>query len=217
MDDSNSHDPRFGRTAPTWEVELLISGVAVFAMLQLPGWLDDRMFALSPRLNDDWRIVVMLSYFYSKSAAVVLAVTFALHLLLRAQWIALVGMHSVYPQGVRWDRLLSKMPPYQARQARTEIPAMEQVVEAADNRATTVFGLGFALAGVVGWAVWQSQPEPVPGLMAQAVSTPQGGAVQVSAEQASSRNSYLQAHRDMMAAEGLERVNLAEPVSGVAR
>jgi sigma-E factor negative regulatory protein RseA len=75
----------------------------------------------------------------------------------------------------------------------------------------------FALAGVVGWAVWQSQPEPVPGLMAQAVSTPQGGAVQVSAEQASTRNSYLQAHRDMMAAEGLERVNLAEPVSGVAR
>ncbi|WP_082133650.1 sigma-E factor negative regulatory protein [Vogesella sp. EB] len=75
----------------------------------------------------------------------------------------------------------------------------------------------FALAGVVGWAVWQSQPEPVPGLMAQAVSTPQGGAVQVSAEQASSRNSYLQAHRDMMATEGLERVNLAESVSGVAR
>lgn len=75
----------------------------------------------------------------------------------------------------------------------------------------------FALAGVVGWAVWQSQPEPVPGLMAQAVSTPQGGALQVSAEQVSSRNSYLQAHRDMMAAEGLERVNLAEPVSGVAR
>lgn len=75
----------------------------------------------------------------------------------------------------------------------------------------------FALAGVVGWAVWQSQPEPVPGLMAQAVSTPQGSAVQVSAEQVSSRNSYLQAHRDMMAAEGLERVNLAEPVSGVAR
>ncbi|MFD2449934.1 hypothetical protein ACFSQE_17180 [Vogesella fluminis] len=75
----------------------------------------------------------------------------------------------------------------------------------------------FALAGVVGWAVWQNQPEPVPGLMAQAVSTPQGGAVQVSAEQVSSRNSYLQAHRDMMAAEGLERVNLAEPVSGVAR
>lgn len=78
-------------TARTWEVELLISGVAVFAMLQLPGWLDDGMFALSPRLNDDWQIVVKLSYFYAKSAAVVLAVTFALHLLLRAQWIALVG------------------------------------------------------------------------------------------------------------------------------
>ena len=41
-------------TTPTWEVELLISGVAVFAMLQLPGWLDDGMFALAPRLGAAW-------------------------------------------------------------------------------------------------------------------------------------------------------------------
>ena len=93
------------RTTPTWEVELLISGVAVFAMLQLPGWLDDRMFALEPRLGDDWRLVLTLFYIYSKSAAIVLAVTFALHLFLRALWIALVGMHSVYPQGIILDRL----------------------------------------------------------------------------------------------------------------
>ena len=53
----------------------------------------------------------MLSYFYAKSAAVVLAVTFALHLLLRAQWIALVGMHSVFPQGIRLERM--KMGPIQ--------------------------------------------------------------------------------------------------------
>ncbi len=40
-------------TTPTWEVELLISGVAVFAMLQLPGWLDNQLFALMPRLDSD--------------------------------------------------------------------------------------------------------------------------------------------------------------------
>ncbi len=145
MDDSNSHDPRFGRTAPTWEVELLISGVAVFAMLQLPGWLDDRMFALSPRLNDDWRIVVMLSYFYSKSAAVVLAVTFALHLLLRAQWIALVGMHSVYPQGIRLERM--KMGPIQrAVEEQEAAGSTEDAIERADNRASVVFAIGVSVA-----------------------------------------------------------------------
>src|SRR6187431_1541919 len=94
MDNTNVPDPIIARTAPTWEVELLISGVAVFAMLQLPGWLDDRMFALEPRVDNVWRMVISLAYFYAKSAAVVLAVTFALHLLLRAQWIALVGMDS---------------------------------------------------------------------------------------------------------------------------
>ena len=81
------------RTTPTWEVELLISGVAIFAMLQLPGWLDDAMFALEPRLTDNWRTVTLLFYAYAKSAAIVLATTFVLHLLLRAQWIALIGMH----------------------------------------------------------------------------------------------------------------------------
>ena len=52
MSDDPHHLPR--HTTPTWEVELLISGVAVFAMLQLPGWLDDRFFALLPRLGLDW-------------------------------------------------------------------------------------------------------------------------------------------------------------------
>jgi hypothetical protein len=36
-DDSADKLPK--HTTPTWEVELLISGVAVFAMMQLPGWM----------------------------------------------------------------------------------------------------------------------------------------------------------------------------------
>ena len=147
MDDSNSHDPRFGRTAPTWEVELLISGVAVFAMLQLPGWLDDRMFALEPRLGSEWRQVLVLFYIYSKSTAVVLAVTFAIHLLLRAQWIALVGMDSVFPQGVRLDRL--RMGPIQRaiEEARPESTA--DVIERADNRASVLFAIGVSIAMII--------------------------------------------------------------------
>lgn len=135
------------QTTPTWEVELLISGVAVFAMLQLPGWLDDRMFALEPRLSQDWQVLLMLSYFYAKSAAVVLACTFALHLLLRAQWIALVGMHSVYPQGVRMERL--RMGPIQRaiEEARGEHTA--DAIERADNRASVAFAIGVSVAFVL--------------------------------------------------------------------
>jgi hypothetical protein len=135
------------RTTPTWEVELLISGVAVFAMLQLPGWLDDRMFALEPRVGDDWRTVLSLAYFYAKSAAVVLAVTFATHLLLRALWIALVGMHSVYPQGVRLERL--RMGPIQRAIEEARSETTTDAIERADNRASVVFAIGVSVALII--------------------------------------------------------------------
>ena len=56
-------------------MELLISGVAVFAMLQLPGWLDDRYFALRPRFDGSWEMPLMMTYLYLKGAAVILAIT----------------------------------------------------------------------------------------------------------------------------------------------
>ncbi len=146
-----SEDPhRLPRhTTPTWEVELLISGVAVFAMLQLPGWLDDRVFAMLPRLGADWIEPATLTYIYAKSAAFILAMTFALHLLLRAHWIALVGMHSIYPDGVRWDRL--RMGPIQRSVEQARTLKSEDAIERADNRATTVFASGVMLATVLLW------------------------------------------------------------------
>ena len=137
------------RTTPTWEVELLISGVAVFAMLQLPGWLDDRMFALEPRMGADWRMIVVLAYLYAKSAAIVLAVTFAVHLLLRAQWIALVGMDSVYPQGVRLDRM--RMGPIQRAIEEARPDRTSDAIEHADNRASVVFAIGVSVAFIIGF------------------------------------------------------------------
>src|SRR5574337_225512 len=131
-------------TTPTWEVELLISGVAVFAMLQLPGWLDNQMFALMPRLDADLAGAGLSLYLYLKSAALILAVTFALHLLLRAHWIALVGMHSVYPDGVRWEKL--RMGPLQRELEQRRHGSAADSIERADNRATVVFAIGVMLA-----------------------------------------------------------------------
>ena len=131
-------------TTPTWEVELLISGVAVFAMLQLPGWLDDRYFVLSPRFGHGWETPLLMTYVYLKGAAVLLAITFALHLLLRAQWIAQVGMHSVFPEGIKWERL--RIGPLMREIEERRYGGAEASIERADNRATTVFAIGVMLA-----------------------------------------------------------------------
>jgi hypothetical protein len=141
---SSEHDRLPKHTTPTWEVELLISGVAVFAMLQLPGWLDDRMLMLRPRFDADWSELLLLMGFYLKGATIILAVTFALHLLLRAQWIALVGMHSVFPDGIRWERL--RMGPVQRGVERGRYISRAASIDRADNRATVVFAIGVMLA-----------------------------------------------------------------------
>lgn len=134
-------------TTPTWEVELLISGVAVFAMLQLPGMLDDAVLRLLPRFDAGWGEALKLMYVYLKTAVVILATSFSLHLLLRAHWIALVGMHSVYPDGVRWDRL--KMGPVQRSYEMSRAGDRASAIDSADNRATTVFAVGVRLASIL--------------------------------------------------------------------
>ena len=140
--DPTSQLPR--RTTPTWEVELLISGVAVFAMLQVPGWLDDRLFALQPRFGPGWELPLFMAYVYLKTAAVILAITFALHLLLRAQWIAQIGMHSVFPEGILWDKL--RIGPVQRELESVRYGSADVAIERADNRASVVFAIGVMLA-----------------------------------------------------------------------
>ncbi|HJU26904.1 MAG TPA: hypothetical protein VJ722_09530 [Rhodanobacteraceae bacterium] len=132
------------RTTPTWEVELLISGVAVFAMLQLPGWLNDRLLFLLPRFDNTWNSALAIVCAYLVGAAAILAATFALHLLLRAYWIALVGMHSVYPEGIRWERL--RIGPIEREVMQRRDGDFLAMVERADNRASIVFAMGVALA-----------------------------------------------------------------------
>ena len=133
-------------TTPTWEVELLISGVAVFAMLQLPGWLDAHYFDLHARLGADWRPILQTAFLYLRATAMILAATFVLHLLLRAAWIALVGLDSVYPEGVDWPRL--RVGPLTRSLLHARNGSFADAIERADNRATLVFASGVLLAQV---------------------------------------------------------------------
>ena len=134
-------------TTPTWEVELLISGVAVFAMLQLPDLLDKAIFAVTPRVTEQWGKLFWLLYVYSKGAALILAATFVVHLLLRARWIALVGVYSIHPRGVDWQRL--RLGPIGREVEADRMGRIEDAIERADNRATMVFAIGVILASIL--------------------------------------------------------------------
>jgi len=143
---SSRHLPRY--TTPTWEMELLISGATVFALLQLPEVIDRGYFSWAARLSQEWQTLLSLGYAYLKAANFILIGTFILHLALRAYWVAIVGLSSVYPGGIRWDKLKLGGPIQQERmQANTADIAT--LIERADNRSSLVFGVGIGMAGVM--------------------------------------------------------------------
>jgi hypothetical protein len=129
-------------TTPTWEMELLISGATVFALLLLPGVLDELFHAYFPRFSREAGALVLLPYLYVKTAVYALIVTFVLHLATRAYWVGLVGLRSVYGEAVLWDKL--RWGPIYRRVLHERTPPVDVLIERADNRASLVFAYGVA-------------------------------------------------------------------------
>lgn len=144
-DSDGTENKLSSRTTPTWEMELLISGATVFGLMQLPAPLS-RATALLMNSNADL-IASLISTIsiYLYVSLIALIVAFILHLIARGYWVAMVGLDSVYPQGIKWDRISSFGPAHRTVTEESSRP-IKQLIEQADNRATLIFGLGFGLA-----------------------------------------------------------------------
>ena len=147
MSQTPDSEPRLqvpGRTTPTWEIELLISGALVFSMFSLRQPLEDYFTATFPLVTELLQPLVVYTYLYGKLTLFVLMITFVVHLAARARWVALVGVHSIYPAGPRWDNLSGG--PVTRRLTRETVGQIDEAVERADNLASLVFGYGIVAA-----------------------------------------------------------------------
>lgn len=136
------HLPR--RTTPTWEIELLISGALVFSLFQAIAPLDHLFARWIGSLRPEFEPLLVYGVIYAKLVVFIMIGTFVGHLVLRAYWVSLVGVHSIYPHGVLWDRLQGSA--IAKRVAREQIVPMPEAIERADNRASLLFALGVLCA-----------------------------------------------------------------------
>jgi hypothetical protein len=132
------------RTTPTWEVELLISGALVISLFQLIDPLDSWFSKWIALVASNREPLVIYSYIYSKVVLFVLTGTFVLHIAARAAWVALVGVHTIYPAGPRWENLSGGV--WTRRVVQRMCGGIDDAVERADNRATLIFGYGMLAA-----------------------------------------------------------------------
>jgi hypothetical protein len=132
------------RTTPTWEIELLISGAVVFSLFSLHEPLEAYFQRSFPVATEVMQPLVMYSYLYGKLVLFVLLITFVLHLVARARWVALVGVHSIYPHGPRWENQSGG--PIARKLSMRDVGDIDEAIERADNHASLVFGYGLLAA-----------------------------------------------------------------------
>lgn len=135
------------RTTPTWDMELLLSGATVFALFQGAQAMMAGGAYLLPRLQGDVLMLCSMLFTYGYGGLILLALTFALHLAIRAYWVALIGMNSVFPNGIKLEAL--KAGPLTKSVLLQRVRSMPENIERADNGATMVFGIGVSIAMVL--------------------------------------------------------------------
>ena len=141
---ANPADALPARTTPTWEVEILLSGATVFVLFQLYGWIAETGLDLITPLSREMQALSSPLFAYLQGGVLALAIGFVVHLLLRAAWVANVGLHSVDPRGeISRNRSLG---PVQRRMVDAAWAAMPQRIALLDDASTIVFAasLGFA-------------------------------------------------------------------------
>ena len=124
-----------------WELELLISGAVVFSLLQLPGALDDWLARTSPRQAGSLLSALVFVYAYLKLILYTLIGSFLLHLCARAYWVGMIGLESVFPHGIDWEK--SQSGPVGREVQRERVPSLQALIDRADRFASVIFGFAF--------------------------------------------------------------------------
>jgi hypothetical protein len=142
--DGGPYDPELKEagqlTSPTWELELFLSGAFVFATFQLPGIIESVYRRIEPHALGTAATVLFSVALYGKAIAFTLIATFMIHLIARAHWVALLGVYSVYPKGIRWDEM--KIGPIAKDLYRARIPDLSRAIAKLDNFCSIVFSAG---------------------------------------------------------------------------
>lgn len=124
----------------TDELELIISGLSLLALIALPGWLWGAYETYYARMSLGFAAASAVLLPILSAICFVMAVLFLLHLAVRAHWVGMIGLKAVFPDGVRWERL-GGIGPLTSQRLRARLPSLDQGIARADLIASTLFSL----------------------------------------------------------------------------
>ncbi len=84
----------------SWQAELVVSGVAIYGALQLPDMVNRLANWALLNQSDNILSFGFLFFQYLNFASLILLFGFFIHFIMRTLWIGMIGLVSVYPNGV---------------------------------------------------------------------------------------------------------------------
>ncbi|NBD95104.1 MAG: hypothetical protein GVY11_01325 [Gammaproteobacteria bacterium] len=135
----------------TDEIELIISGLTTVALFTLPGWLFETLMTVHSHhtvimtMGANIALILVPGLFY------VLGFCFAIHLMIRAYWAGLIGLRTVFPQGIDWKRTPG-LGPVGRRYYQDNLPDLSRAIAKADHLASSLFAVISLVALGMIWA-----------------------------------------------------------------
>ncbi len=135
-------------TSQSWNLELVISGAALFATLNLPDFLDSLLAYYRYNLMTDTDFIhealPTQTMGLIKGASYFLFGAFLAHFIMRAFWAGLVGLLAVYPDGIRYDQIYN-LSQYAQKRFSREMGTLPDYIVRLDRRCNIIFALAFCL------------------------------------------------------------------------
>lgn len=134
----------------TDELELIVSGLFAFALLTAPGRVFDRWATNSVHVEGLFDYALMFGFIIAFGLSYSLAFAFIVHLAIRGYWIALIGLKSTFPDGIRWDRIPLMGAVSQAFY-RERVGDLARTIDRADRAASILFAMAILIALSMLW------------------------------------------------------------------
>lgn len=134
----------------TDELELIISSLTIFALLAVPGWLFDKIAGVYTHLSTSFAIAANVGTSLLAGTCYGLAACFVVHLMARAYWVGLIGLRTVFPDGIDWTKTPG-LGPLSRQYYKETLPDLETVIRNTDRLASSLFAVISMLTLSVLW------------------------------------------------------------------
>jgi len=134
----------------TDELELIISSLTIFALFSVPGWLFDKIADIYTHLSTSLTIASIVGITLLAGTSFGLAACFVVHLMARAYWVGLIGLRTVFPDGINWSKTPG-LGPLSRQYYRDTLPDLDTVIQNTDKLASSLFAVISMLTLSVLW------------------------------------------------------------------